>query len=77
MNERDIAETAYKNGYVAGQRDARKRARWAKQVEDGMYWYECSECGGEIPHTRHRYYMFSDFCPHCGADMRGDNYAKV
>ena len=70
MNEHDITEQAYKNGYEAGKRDARKHGRWAKQVEDGMYWYECSVCGGEIPRTRHGYYMFSDFCPNCGADMR-------
>lgn len=44
-------------------------AYWKKEVEDGMYWYVCSECGGEIPKTRYKSDFFSDFCPHCGAQM--------
>ena len=35
--------------------------QWKKQVEDGMYWYVCSECGGEVPKTRY-----------CGAKMDGE-----
>ncbi len=46
--------------------------KWAKQVEDGMYWYECSECGGEVPKTRYKHDWYSNYCPNCGAKMDGD-----
>ena len=59
MNERDIAETAYKNGYAAGQRDARKHGRWL----DGNSRQPCSVC-------RYRGMKSWHFCPNCGADMR-------
>lgn len=43
---------------------------WKKEVEDGMYWYVCSECGSEVPRTRYKSDLFSAFCPHCGAVMK-------
>ncbi len=46
--------------------------RWVKQVENGMYWYVCSECGEEVPKTRYKHDFFSDYCPNCGAKMDGD-----
>ena len=49
--------------------------RWKKQVEDGMYWYECSECGGEVPKTRYKHDWYSACCPNCGAKMDGDGNA--
>lgn len=33
--------------------------------------YKCSECG--VWNGRHK----QDFCPHCGADMRGDTDEKL
>ena len=30
----------------------------------------CSECGAQAAES------FMDFCPNCGADMRGDNYGE-
>ena len=42
--------------------------RW-KMVEGELaFWDMCSECGRKILH-RTPYY---DFCPNCGADMRGE-----
>ena len=32
---------------------------------------KCSICGEYTPETEQGFY-FSDFCPHCGADMRGE-----
>ena len=46
--------------------------RWAKQVEDDCYWYECSECAGAVPRTRWGHDWYSDYCPNCGAKMDGD-----
>ena len=45
---------------------------WVKQVEDDCYWYECSECAGVVPRTRHGHDWYSDYCPNCGAKMDGD-----
>ena len=48
-----------------------KRGRWEKVVENEMYWYECSECGADVPKTRWKHDYFSDYCPNCGAYMDG------
>lgn len=43
----------------------RKTGRWTiEDCHSATYKYCCSECGA---HHRAMY----DFCPHCGADMRG------
>lgn len=47
----------------------RAQGFWKKEIEDGMYWYVCSECGSEVPKTRYKSDLFSAFCPHCGAVM--------
>lgn len=47
-------------------------AYWKKEIEDGMYWYACSECSKEIPKTRYKADLFSNYCPHCGATMDMD-----
>lgn len=52
-------------------------AHWKKEIEDGMYWYACSNCGGHIPQTRWNHDLFSDFCPHCGAVMNAANPNKT
>ena len=44
----------------------RKNARWEILYPNHTYKYHCSECG-----ANHKY-MF-DFCPSCGADMRGES----
>ncbi len=48
-----------------------KRGRWIKKEERVWYWYECSECG-ESPLFRNGERVLSDYCPNCGADMRGE-----
>ena len=42
-----------------------KRVSADKYVQHAMAFYRCSECGGDII-GEHNY------CPNCGADMRGD-----
>ena len=67
MNEHDMTEQAYKNGYDKGyedgKRDAVKHGRW----EEGCW---CSVC--------HKFSMnayikeYANYCPNCGARMDGD-----
>jgi hypothetical protein len=44
----------------------RKKGRWSKPFNMGTYKYQCSECEKL---SRAMY----DFCPNCGADMRGES----
>ena len=63
--------------------DERKTGKWIKMTDaDGVYW-SCSECGEDIPRIAHftpQFDLFprlesidkTNFCPSCGADMRGE-----
>ena len=52
-----------------------RKGEWCKQNDDYYDWYECSECGygseGEMQYSS-EYDVRTNFCPNCGADMRGD-----
>ena len=82
MNEHDIAEQAYKNGYEAGKRDAVKHGRWLK-VKEPLGWrdVDCVECSCcKESWVIDEDYEFDDFggwnyCPNCGARMDGDGNA--
>ena len=86
MKTYEATEQAYKNGYEAGKRDAGKKGRWVDRY-GGKYankCYDCSECKGtalykpeadELGHWRF-VQALSDNCPHCGADMRGNEDGK-
>lgn len=49
----------------------RKTGRWVKKVDDGMYWYECSECGDYPLKSAFGHDVYSDWCPRCGAKLEG------
>ena len=49
--------------------DMEETARWKKYVEDGVYWFECSNCGKEPLYTRYNQEILSNYCPYCGALM--------
>jgi predicted RNA-binding Zn-ribbon protein involved in translation (DUF1610 family) len=63
--------------------EERKKGKWIKMSDaDGVYWV-CSECGEDIPRAPHYNPQFdlfprlesiekTNFCPNCGADMRGE-----
>lgn len=65
----------------------RPKGEWIKYetdeswgVEDYTHWFKCSECGkdagGRVEgDERYSYPVRSDFCPNCGADMRGEKNA--
>lgn len=47
----------------------RKKGRWKRRLVDSGFnadWH-CSECGWETAIEEHGY----NYCPNCGADMRG------
>lgn len=51
----------------------RKRGRWIHDGYDiphGVDWMHCSVCGRREPHVPA---AMTDFCPSCGAEMRGEN----
>lgn len=62
--------------------EERKKSQWIKMSDaDGIY-YACNACGEDIPRVSHfdpRFDLFprlksiekTNFCPNCGADMRG------
>ena len=43
---------------------------WCSHGNPVAYWY-CSECEEEAYVSADDEFILSDFCPHCGADMRG------
>lgn len=57
----------------------RKSGKWIKMPEfcgddvSGFIdnHFRCSECWREAEINSWGFYILSDFCPHCGADMRG------
>ena len=71
MNEHDIAEQAYKNGYEDGKRDAVKHGRWIEKPYLLGNTRYCSICGQNygMPHGVLKY------CPNCGAVMEDKHYA--
>lgn len=50
----------------------RPRGQWIPSFDGkftgGAYWFECSKCKRIVPEVRNGGW---NFCPNCGADMRG------
>lgn len=75
MDINTATEVAYKNGYEQGMKDAVKHGEWriaARDMSTHTVLVECSECYAllEIPMTA--FGLNYDYCPNCGADMRGE-----
>ena len=52
----------------------RKKGEWLEDFNGFETIYRCSKCSEE-PLTKYgtmHDYVLSEFCPHCGADMRGE-----
>ena len=47
----------------------RKKGKWEKHHDDVVYWWQCSECQCVTFYED----ALTNFCPNCGADMRGEN----
>ena len=50
----------------------RKYGRWIP-IANGRIGYECCQCHCYAPSYEDGTEWTSDFCPNCGADMRGSN----
>jgi hypothetical protein len=50
-----------------------RKGKWIPKFEGkfkgGGYWFDCSICGRTVPEVRNGGW---NFCPRCGADMRGE-----
>ena len=49
---------------------AERKGKW---IERGFYLPECSECGGKAYGLHAFDAVKSDYCPHCGARMDGED----
>ena len=52
--------------------EERPQGEWITQEQGAFYPIECSSCHHE-PFCNDEGYVLSEFCPECGADMRGDH----
>jgi len=77
-NAPTVEERSYEMGYQDGCEDGlqgiRPQGEWIfqKANEEQTDGYECSNCKACF-HTKVPYFSEFNFCPNCGADMRGDN----
>lgn len=68
----EIDPLSYEVGYTHGQFSDRPKGEWILECDAEGYGdnlYRCSECGQEYGCQE---YDLANFCPNCGADMRGD-----
>ena len=68
MYNHDATETAYRNGYEAGKRDAVQHGQWAN-VSGGRTI--CNQCGEYPLYDFFGRQKLSRSCPNCGAKMDG------
>lgn len=63
---RDNFDIGYAQGYKDG-KEKRPTGEWITRTEDNgiNYRFYCSCCDREVK-------QITDFCPYCGADMRGE-----
>jgi len=51
----------------------RKKGKWTIKNGELAFWDVCSECKKMVIHKA----PFYNFCPNCGADMRGDDRNEI
>ena len=70
-DENDYDELVAFADAIAGQEiielPERKKGEWIKVMEGNAYRDKCNQCGRLYPNA----YGYN-FCPNCGADMRGE-----
>ena len=68
--------------------EERKTGEWIKMSDADGYYYCCNKCGEELPryttelpswdkpYPHKQSIDKTDFCPNCGADMRGEEHGQ-
>ena len=59
----------YKDLEEAGRLIEQKCGEWIKVSSNGVWWYECSRCGGRMLKNGWGHDVYSEFCPQCGANL--------
>ena len=61
------------NNIAPSAQPERRKAEWIPEFDGkftgGAYWFSCSKCKRIVPEVRNGGW---NFCPNCGADMRGE-----
>lgn len=65
-------DKAYDVAIKALEEPERKTGRWIKEYWNGEYTRKCSACNITQTVTIYRGKVNFNYCPYCGADMRGD-----
>ena len=64
----------YQQGYADAKAELeRKKGEWIKEYWNGEHTRKCSVCNRTQTVTTYRGKVNFNFCPYCGADMRGIN----
>jgi len=51
----------------------RKKGKWIKEYWNGEHTRKCSACNITQTVTTYRWKVNFNYCPNCGADMRGES----
>lgn len=63
-------DTGYQDGLEDGLNDMRPTGEWESYFEmNGKTYHKCSCC-----HISTELILINNYCPSCGADMRGDDH---
>lgn len=69
LREHNLLYTVTSNTFVEGASVERSQGEWIDDNELDSYYANCSCCGYQI--DTHYECGYLNFCPNCGADMRG------
>ena len=77
VNIKDQIAGAYNEGYMCGNKEAEKarpQGEWYYSCDKGWECNQCHEIVKDMPTCMRK--ALYNFCPNCGADMRGDENGK-
>ena len=57
---------------ITGEMPEPKKGKWHSRIYSKIEMFVCSECQHEYSHDAETGEQFYNYCPNCGADMRGE-----